>query len=165
MLKPCQNTSDVIMLKYCQNTSIFRNCPTRTRTTSFLRPLRFVTRGQKEDFWASENSSGGGGPFPGRVWKYATQPRNIYKVLPTKWKTSWVKKAGYYLRDSSRRCNQMVQSDFDWMFASGHNTSKTKAWNGRNIPLVWCLLRHPTWEISHLLKKPSPFIEILRQSM
>ena len=101
----------------------------------------------------------------GRVWKYATQPRNIYKVLPTKWKTSWVKKAGYYLRDSSRRCNQMVQSDFDWMFASGHNTSKTKAWNGRNIPLVWCLLRHPTWEISHLLKKPSPFIEILRQSM
>ena len=33
----------------------------------------------------------------------------------------------------------MVYKDFDLVFAFGHDARKTKAWNGRNIPLVWCL--------------------------
>ena len=60
MVKSCQITSDFFMLKSCQNTSIFsvqqeqkqEQAITRTRTTktttkSFLRPLHFLTRGQK----------------------------------------------------------------------------------------------------------------------
>ena len=31
------------------------------------------------------------------------------------------------------------QSDFDWIFAFGHNVRETKSWNVRNIPLECCL--------------------------
>ena len=49
MLKSCQNKSNFVMIKSCQNRWIYRKCsPTTTTTTkSFLRPLHFVTRGQK----------------------------------------------------------------------------------------------------------------------
>ena len=57
MVKSCQITSDFFMLKSCQNTSISIKCQsrtkkrtttTRTTTKSFLRPLHYVTRGQKD---------------------------------------------------------------------------------------------------------------------
>ena len=62
MLKSCQNTSNFVMLKSCRNTSNFRKwrqrtrprprprtttTTTTTRKKSFLRPLHYVTRGQK----------------------------------------------------------------------------------------------------------------------
>ena len=66
MLKSCQSTSDFVMLKSCQKTSFFRQCQSRTKTRtrtwtrttitkSFLRPLHFVTRGQKEPEKIAQN--------------------------------------------------------------------------------------------------------------
>ena len=56
MLKSCQNTSNFVMLKSCQNTSKFRKWRQRTRprttTKSFLRPLHFVTCGQKQQSYS-----------------------------------------------------------------------------------------------------------------
>ena len=46
--------------------------------------------------------------------------------------------AGWYLRDSFRRSKG--QANFDLVFAIEHNARETKAWNGRNISLVWMLV-------------------------
>ena len=66
--------------------------------------------------------------------KSATQPRNRFTALASKLKMSWLKRiARCYLRDSS-----WWQSDFDWMFAFGHDARQNKAWNV--LPLIWCIL-------------------------
>ena len=63
--------------------------------------------------------------------KPAMQPRICFMSLASKLKMSWVK----------IKMVAMGQSDFHWLIAFGHKARETKAWNGRNIPLVWCLWR------------------------